>query len=56
MFRLIDQDECLIQLAGNSRGIPDDVLTYFEKIIVEGLLETKRAIGEEANLVTQKYV
>ena len=57
MFRLIDRDECLILLAGNSKRMPDDVMAYLEKIIAEGLLETKRAENrEEADLAAKEYV
>lgn len=57
MFELIDRDECLILVAGNSKRMPDDVLAYLEKICALELLESERVGSkEEADLAAKKYV
>lgn len=47
VFDLIDERMCYVLIAGNAKRMPQDVMAFLEKIVVEGLRRKKNLAVEE---------
>jgi sulfite reductase alpha subunit-like flavoprotein len=58
VFRLIEQEQCFILIAGNSKRMPEDVMAFLEKIVSHGLFTVRRVAdtSEEANQMAKEYI